>query len=151
MSSAVVSIHDWKGRAEALDIHHQAFIDGRYVDAASGKSFDDVSPVDGRVLAKVAACDSEDIDRAVAAARRSFESGSWSRMAPAKRKRILQKFAESIRDHADELALLETLDMGKPIRDASSIDIPAVANCIAQAFSASHSGSPGHISATCAG
>ena len=131
MSSAVVSIHDWKGRAEALDIRHQAFIDGRYVDAASGKTFDDVSPVDGRVLAKVAACDSEDVNRAVAAARRAFESGSWSRTAPAKRKRVLQRLAERIRDHADELALLETLDMGKPIRDASSIDIPAVANCIA--------------------
>ncbi|HSS66881.1 MAG TPA: aldehyde dehydrogenase [Gammaproteobacteria bacterium] len=131
MSSAVVSIHDWKGRAEALDIRHQAFIDGRYVDAASGKRFDDVSPVDGRVLARVAACDGEDVDRAVAAARRSFESGRWSQMAPAERKRILQRFAERIRDHADELALLETLDMGKPIRDASSIDIPAVVNCIA--------------------
>ena len=79
MSSAVVSIHDWKGRAEALDIRRRAFIDGRYVDAVSGKTFDDVSPVDGRVLAKVAACDSEDVDRAVAAARRSFDSGSWSR------------------------------------------------------------------------
>ncbi|MDH3314346.1 MAG: aldehyde dehydrogenase [Gammaproteobacteria bacterium] len=131
MSSAVVSIHDWKGRAEALDIRRQAFIDGSYVDAASGKTFDDVSPLDGRVLAKVAACDAEDVNRAVVAARRAFESGSWSRLAPAKRKRILQRFAESIRDHADELALLETLDMGKPIRDASSIDIPAVVNCIA--------------------
>ncbi len=131
MSSAVVSIHDWKGRAEALDIRHQAFIDGRYVDAASGKAFDDVSPVDGRVLAKVAACDLEDVNRAVEAARRSFESGSWSRMAPADRKRVLQRFAERVSDHADELALLETLDMGKPIRDASSIDIPAVAECIA--------------------
>ncbi len=131
MSSAVVSIHDWKGRAEALDIRRQAFIDGSYVDAASGKTFDDVSPVDGRVLAKVAACDVEDINRAVVAARRAFESGSWSRLAPVKRKRILQRFAERISDHADELALLETLDMGKPIRDASSIDIPAVVNCIA--------------------
>ncbi len=131
MSSAVVSIHDWKSRAEALDIRHQAFIGGRYVDAACGKTFDDVSPVDGRVLAKVAACDAEDVDRAVAAARSSFESGSWSQTAPAERKRVLQRFADLIRDHADELALLETLDMGKPIRDAAGIDIPAVANCIA--------------------
>ena len=131
MSSAAVSIQDWKGRAAALDIRHQAFIGGRYVDAAAGKTFDDVSPVDGRVLAKVAACDAEDINRAVAAARRAFESGSWSQMAPANRKGVLQRFAERIRDHADELALLETLDMGKPIRDASSIDIPAVVDCIA--------------------
>jgi acyl-CoA reductase-like NAD-dependent aldehyde dehydrogenase len=102
------------------------------VDAASGKTFDDVSPLDGRVLAKVAACDTEDVDRAVAAARRAFESGSWSRMAPAKRKRILQRFAERLREQADELALLETLDMGKPISDAASIDIPAVVGCTAR-------------------
>lgn len=90
----MVSIRDWKGRAESLEIRHQAFIDGRYVDAASGTSFDDVSPVDGRVLTQVAACDGEDVNCAVAAARRAFESGSWSRLAPAERTRMLQRIAD---------------------------------------------------------
>jgi len=129
--SAVVSLSDWKDRAARLDFRHQAFIDGKYVDAASGETFDCVSPVDGRALTRVAACDAEDVDRAVKAARRAFETGAWSRMAPAKRKRVLLTLSGLLREHRDELSLLETLDMGKPIGDARSIDIPASASCIA--------------------
>ncbi len=129
--SAALSVDDWKGRAAGLAYRNQAFIGGKYVDAASGKTFDCVSPIDGQVLTTVAACDSEDIDRAVKAAREAFESGVWSGMAPAKRKRVLQKFAELIMKHKDELALLETLDMGKPIRYSSAVDIPGSANSIA--------------------
>ena len=129
--SAVLSIDDWKSNAAGLSYRGQAFIDGDYVDAVSGKTFDCVSPIDGTVLTEVAECAAEDVDAAVAAARRAFESGVWSNMAPAGRKRTLLKFAELIRRNRDELALLETLDMGKPIRDSSAIDIPAVANCIA--------------------
>lgn len=121
---------DWKARAESLSIRNQAFIDGRYVDAASGKTFDCVSPLDGRVLTQVAECDAEDVDRAVKAARKAFDSGKWSGIAPRERKKILQRFCALIHDNLDELALLETLDMGKPIRDASGIDIPNSANCI---------------------
>jgi 4-guanidinobutyraldehyde dehydrogenase / NAD-dependent aldehyde dehydrogenase len=114
-----------------LSIRSQAFIDGAYVDAASGETFDCVNPADGRVLASVAACDAEDVDRAVRGARAAFDSGVWSRLAPKRRKRVLLRLAELMREHRDELALLETLDMGKPIRDSRAVDVPAAAECIA--------------------
>ena len=92
--------------------------------AASGKTFDCVSPIDGKLLTKVAACDAEDVNRAVAAARAVFEKGSWSACHPAKRKKVMLKFAELMQKHKDELALLETLDMGKPI--SVSAGVPAI-------------------------
>ena len=126
-----LSVEDWKSQAAGLSYHNQAFIDGKYVNAASGKTFECVSPIDGTVLTEVAECDGADVDAAVKAARKAFESGAWSNLAPARRKRVLSKLADLIRKHRDELALLETLDMGKPIRDSIRIDIPAVANCVA--------------------
>jgi len=121
---------DWHERAASLQIRHQAFINGRYADAASGATFDCISPIDGRMLTQVAACDATDVDTAVAAARKVFERGTWSRTAPAYRKRVLFKFAELIEANAQELALLETLDMGKPIRFSQSVDVPATVRCI---------------------
>jgi 4-guanidinobutyraldehyde dehydrogenase / NAD-dependent aldehyde dehydrogenase len=120
----------WHARAEALELRTQAFVNGRYVDAASGATFTRVNPATGKRLAKVAACDARDVDRAVEAARAAFDSGSWSRQAPAARKKVLLRFAALINDHLEELALLETLDTGKPIRDSLSVDIPATARCI---------------------
>jgi acyl-CoA reductase-like NAD-dependent aldehyde dehydrogenase len=114
-----------------LDIRSQAFVDGAYVDAVSGETFDCVSPITGEVVAQVAAADSADVDRAVAGARSAFESGAWSRLAPKKRKRVLQKLAGLMSEHAEELALLETIDMGKPIRDATNVDVPLATECIA--------------------
>ena len=114
-----------------LDIRSRAFIDGTYVDAASGETFDCVSPISGEVVASVAAGDAADVDRAVAGARAAFESGAWSRLAPKKRKRVLQKLAGLMTEHAEELALLETVDMGKPIRDATNVDVPLATECIA--------------------
>ena len=114
-----------------LDIRSKAFIDGAYADAVSGETFDCVSPITGEVVAQVAASDTADVDRAVAGARAAFESGAWSRLAPKKRKRVLQKLAGLMSDHAEELALLETIDMGKPIRDATNVDVPLATECIA--------------------
>jgi acyl-CoA reductase-like NAD-dependent aldehyde dehydrogenase len=114
-----------------LTIRTQAFVDGRYVDAASGETFDCINPATGRTIASVASCDAEDVDRAVRGARAAFESGVWSRLAPKQRKRVLIRFAELVREHRDELALLETLDMGKPIRDSRGVDVPLAAECIA--------------------
>jgi 4-guanidinobutyraldehyde dehydrogenase / NAD-dependent aldehyde dehydrogenase len=128
--SAAVSIDTWRSEAAKLSYRNQAFIDGRYVPAASGKTFDCVNPANGKALTQVAACDKEDVDRAVKAARAAFEKGVWSRMAGSDRKRILIKFADLIDKHTTELALLETLDMGKPIRDSSRIDVPLAAQCI---------------------
>ena len=120
----------WHDRARMLELRTQAFIDGRYLDAASGATFDCVNPATGKLLARVAAGDEEDINRAVTSARAAFRKGSWSNLAPAKRKKILLRFAEIIREHTEELALLETLDVGKPIADSLKIDIPGAARCI---------------------
>jgi 4-guanidinobutyraldehyde dehydrogenase / NAD-dependent aldehyde dehydrogenase len=120
----------WHERARMLEFRTQAFIDGRYLDAASGATFDSINPATGKLLARVAAGDEEDINRAVTSARAAFRKGSWSNLAPAKRKRILLRFAEVIREHTEELALLETLNMGKPIADSLKIDIPGAARCI---------------------
>src|ERR1700758_1125996 len=114
----------WHERARTLSFRTQAFIDGRYTDAASGATFDSVNPATGKLLARVASGDGEDIDRAVKAARTAFNAGSWAQRAPAERKKILLRFAEVIASRRDELALLETLDMGKPITDSLKIDVP---------------------------
>lgn len=109
-----------------ITIRGQAFIDGRFTDAASGETFDDISPRDGTVIARVAACDREDVDRAVAAARRAFEAGVWRDRSPKERKKVLQRFAALLEKHMDELAVLETLDMGKPISESRNIDVNVV-------------------------
>jgi len=130
MNAKLDTSASWRDRARSLRIRTQAFIEGRYVDAASGQAFDCINPSNGTVLARIAACDVEDVNRAVASARAVFKKGSWAHLAPKKRKVVLQRFADLILQNGDELALLETLDMGKPIRDSLSIDIPGSANCI---------------------
>lgn len=121
----------WQARANALTLRGQAYIDGAYVDAVDGATFAATSPIDGRKLADVAACGAADVDRAVAAARRAFEAGVWSQLAPRERKTRLVRLAQLITEHSEELALIETLDMGKPIRDALAFDLPETAHCYA--------------------
>jgi 4-guanidinobutyraldehyde dehydrogenase/NAD-dependent aldehyde dehydrogenase len=121
---------DWEERARSLTLEGRAFVDGHYLAAVDGATFDCLSPIDGRLLAQVASCDVADAELAVAAARRSFESGRWSRLAPAKRKAVMIRLAELLEIHREELALLETLDMGKPITDALRIDVPAAARAL---------------------
>jgi len=115
---------DFHQAAKALSFETRAFIDGQYVNAASGKTFATINPATGRELAQVASCGAEDVDRAVNVARRVFEAGDWSRMAPRERKKILLKFADLIEANLEELALLETLDCGKPINDSREVDLP---------------------------
>ena len=122
---------DWHARAAALELRGQAYIDGAYCDAAGGTTFEAISPIDGRRLAQVAACGQADVDRAVEAARRAFEAGAWAGLPPRERKARLQRLAALIGEHAGELALIETLDMGKPIRDALAFDLPETAHCYA--------------------
>ncbi len=121
---------DWHARAAGLQADGRAHIDGRRTDARSGAVFDCISPINGRKLADVARCVAEDIDDAVSAARNAFEDRRWAGLAPAVRKRTLIRFADLIARYGDELALLETLDMGKPIRHSRSVDVAATANCI---------------------
>jgi acyl-CoA reductase-like NAD-dependent aldehyde dehydrogenase len=121
---------DWRKEAGKLRFPSQAYIGGKFVPAASGKTFDCISPIDGKVLAKVAACDAEDVDRAVKAARAAFAKGVWADKSPKQRKRILLKLADLIERDADELALLETLDMGKPIKNSRGSDVRATIETI---------------------
>src|SRR4029453_18090554 len=102
-------------------------IDGKWVAAASGKTFDTPNPATGQVLARVAEGDAEDIDRAVRAARRAFDDGPWPHTGPSARERILLKVADLIEEHADELAQLETLDHGKTRAESRNVDTPAAA------------------------
>jgi 4-(gamma-glutamylamino)butanal dehydrogenase len=118
---------EWSATAAALEPSTGAFIDGELVDAASGETFDRVNPATGEVIARVAAGDAEDVDRAVRAARRAFDAGDWSMADPAERKRVLLRLAELVREHAEELALLDSLDMGKPVEDALGVDVPGAA------------------------
>jgi hypothetical protein len=115
---------------KTVRIPDKAIIGDGPADAASGKTFDCVSPIDGTVLARIPACDSEDVDCAVKFARAAFEGGAWSMAAPRKRKAILKNFVKVLRDHAEELAMLETLDVGKPISNSRSVDIPGSISCI---------------------
>lgn len=115
---------NYEARAKELEFETRAFIDGKYVNAVSGKTFPTINPATGEIITQVTACDSEDVDIAARAARRAFNEGSWSKMAPGDRKAVMLKFADLIEDHQEELAILETLDSGKPIADALAVDLP---------------------------
>ncbi len=103
-------------------------IDGQWVEAASGRTFETPNPATGEVLARVAEGDKEDIDRAVQAARRAFDDGRWARSDPRARQGLLFRIADLIEQHAEELAQLETLDNGKPLAESRTVDIPAAAD-----------------------
>lgn len=111
-------------------IETRLFINGEFVDAAKGGRLVTTNPANGEVLAEMSVGTEEDIDRAVAAARKAFRSGVWSQMAPRERMEVLYRFAQLIDDNAEQLAVLETLDMGKPIGDVVTQDLPAVISTI---------------------
>ena len=115
---------NWQQRALDLKPQSKIFIDGNYVDAASGKTFENFSPSDGHLICNVASGDTEDINRAVASAKKAFESGVWREMNPRDKKIIMLKWAQLLGEHREELALLEAMDTGRPIGDALSVDAP---------------------------
>ena len=102
----------------------QMLINGKWVNAASGKTFPTYNPATGDVLANVAEGDAEDINRAVAAARAAFDTGPWSKITPSERGKLIWKLADLIEKHAEEFAQLESLDNGKPLTIARVADIP---------------------------
>ncbi|WP_417461910.1 aldehyde dehydrogenase [Kordiimonas sp.] len=120
----------WQTKAKEAKIRTKAFIDGEWLDAVSGETFETINPATGAVIARIASCDKADVDKAVAAARRAFNATGWSDLHPTKRGQIMINFSRLVAENADELAVLEVMDMGKPISDATSIDIPAVVNCL---------------------
>ncbi len=135
MSLQALAGHDrgrWQATAKSARtrIETRLFIDGRFVDAAKGGRFTTINPANGEILAEMAAGTAEDIDRAVVAARRAFRAGVWSRMAPRQRMEVLYRFAALVERNAESLAVLETLDMGKPIADVVGGDLPSVIDTI---------------------
>ncbi|MDI9778574.1 aldehyde dehydrogenase [Pseudomonas putida] len=121
----------WQQRAAGLGLRDKALIGARQLDAANGATFDAINPATNQLLARVAACDQADVDLAVSTARKAFEQGPWPRMAPVERKKVLLRLAELIMAHREELALLDSLNMGKPVMDAYNIDVPGSAHVFA--------------------
>lgn len=122
---------DWHAAARSVKLDGRAFIGGARVASASGETFAKHSPIDGRLLAEVARGREADVNAAVQSARAAFEDGRWAAKAPAQRKRILRAFADKLLEAREELALLETLDMGKPVQQALSLDVNSTARTIA--------------------
>ena len=108
---------NYKSIASNLDFEGRAFIDGKYVDAIDGQKFENINPATGKTLCSVAKCNYKDVDLAVKASRKAFESGIWSRTSPEFRKDILLKFAELLRQHGEDNSVLECVDTGKLIGD----------------------------------
>ncbi|MDQ0134944.1 phenylacetaldehyde dehydrogenase [Neorhizobium galegae] len=103
---------------------HKLLIDGKWVAAASNKTFSTHNPANGSLLAEIAAAEAADVDLAVNAARRAFDDGPWSRMTPAARAKLIWRLADALETHAEEFAFIETLDNGKPLNDAKIVDLP---------------------------
>ena len=113
-----------------LSTPNQAFIDGKFTGAQSGETFETINPATGNTITRITSCDQADVDLAVNFARSAFESGCWSKMHPAERKRILIKLAGLIKINQLELAVLESIESGKPISDCVNVDIPETVNCL---------------------
>lgn len=124
------STGSWHDRAAKLSFEGRLFIDGDYREAVSGAKFETVNPADDSIIAAVSRGDGADIDLAVSSGRKAFKSGVWSRMAPRARMAVMLRFADLVEQHAGEFAVLDTLDMGKPIQEMLTVDIPLALTCL---------------------
>lgn len=120
---------NWQQYREVLKLDGRHWINGKRTHSLDGSTIDKQSPIDGKHLVSFARGKVGDIELAVSSAHSSFNSGVWSELAPAERKEILFKLAKLIEDNAEELALLETLDMGKPVNESLAVDISAAVRC----------------------
>lgn len=128
--SELLTLEEYQAIAANLDFPTNAYIDGKFSPAKSGNTFTSTNPATGEILGEVAACNSEDVDYAVAKARECFDRGDWRTKHPAERKQVLIKLAKLIKRNCHELAVLESLDSGKPIADCENIDIPETIHCL---------------------
>lgn len=119
----MTTLADWTEAAAAVSPNNQMFIDGEWTDARTGATFDTINPATGQTITSVASADAPDVDRAVASARAAFEDGRWAQLSPRDRGQALVRLAALIGKHGDELQLLETLDVGKPIRYSRRVDV----------------------------
>ena len=107
----------WHKIADKLKPETRNFIDGKFVEARKGRTFESINPTDNSVICEMVRSDAGDVDAAVKSARKAFRAGAWSRMAPRDRMAVLYRFADLIREHAVEFAVLDVLNMGKPVAD----------------------------------
>lgn len=121
---------NWQTLRDNLQLDGRAFINGKRTTAASGQVFDCISPIDGKKIAEIARCGTHDVELAVNAARAAFEDGRWAKKSPKDRKNILINFSRLIRENAETLALMETLDMGKPVNYSLNVDVNSAANSL---------------------
>ena len=122
------NLPNWKELSANIKLDGRAFINGKRVAAISGISFDCISPINGKKIAEISRCEAADVDVAVSAARSAFEDGRWAHKTPRERKNIMCRFSELVMQNAETLALMETLDMGKPIHYSLNVDVNSAAN-----------------------
>lgn len=128
--SDLLTREEYQALADSMSFPANAHINGKFVAAKEGESFDTVNPATGEVLARITSCGPEDLDYAVKKARQTYNQGTWSRMHPAERKQVMIKFIKLLQRNRYELAVLESLDSGKPIRDCATLDVPETIDCI---------------------
>ena len=121
---------EYRAIADGLTPATTSFVDGSFRRAKSGATFDTVNPATGAVIASIAACDADDVDFAVGKAREAFDDGRWRCLHPSERKQVLIKLAKLIRRNRHELAVLESLDSGKPVRDCAETELPETINTL---------------------
>ena len=126
----VLSFEEYQSIAGSLSLPTNAFIDGKFMASQSSERFASINPATGETLAEIAACNSDDIDFAVLKSREAFDDGRWSRLHPSERKALLIRLAKLIKRNHHELAVMESIDSGKPILECETIDIPETINCI---------------------
>jgi gamma-glutamyl-gamma-aminobutyraldehyde dehydrogenase len=129
--SELLTTAQYRDIAAQLTLPTRAFINGEYVDAIDGNTMQSINPATGEVLANVAACNEKDVNLAVANAKQVFERGDWSKLHPSQRKTAIAKLAQLIDENALELAVMETLEAGKPIHECVMTDLPETSHCIA--------------------
>lgn len=128
--SNLLSAAEYAAIAGKIVFPKDAFIDGAYRPSLSGRTFPTTNPANGAVLTQVAACNAEDVDMAVKAAKAAFEDGRWQRRSPSERKSVLLRFADLLEQNAHELAVMESLDSGKPVRECQNTDVPETIHTI---------------------
>ena len=128
--SSLLTRDEYQAIAETLVLPSGAYIDGKFTAAASGESFETINPATGGALNQIAACGEAEVDQAVRKAREAFEDGRWSKLHPTERKKTIIKLCKLIRRHQHELAVLESLESGKPINDVETVDLPETLQCL---------------------
>lgn len=122
--SELLTYQEYQAIAKQISVPEMSFIDGCFRSSVSGKTYATVNPATGEEIARVTSCNAADVEIAVAGARRAFDDGNWSRLHPSERKEILKRFGDLVTTHLLELAVMESLDSGKPIQDCVTIDVP---------------------------